>query len=1283
MTQDRRLPAGGRIDRRTALQFTFNGRQYEGFAGDTLASALLANGISLVARSWKYHRPRGIVGSGVEEPNAIVQLETGGRTVPNARATEVTLYGGLVARSVNAWPSVEFDVMAIAGRFAPLLPAGFYYKTFMWPRSLWMSYERVIRKAAGLGAAPAEPDPDVYDKMNVHCDVLVVGGGPAGLAAALAAGSTGARVIVADEQSEFGGSLLAVRDATSDGADSTLREAIAGVAIDGAAPVAWVRHTLDALRSMPDVRLLPRSTVFGYHDHNFLTIAERRTDHRAPGARRGARERIWRVRAKRVVLATGAIERPLVFANNDRPGIMLASAVSSYLNRYGVRIATRAVVFTNNDSAYRTALDLVAAGIAVAAIVDVRRAPLGQLAERARKAGIPVIANAAVVDVEGGRQVSAVRVQALAAQGDGLAGQATTLRCDLLAMSGGWSPAVHLHAQAGGKPRFAEGMGCFVPGNSVQAERSVGACNGSFALGECLAEGAIAGAESAYLAGSGDGTVPAMPKVDDVPEDPLQPFWRVPHAGPAGRGPKQFVDLQNDVTASDIVLAAREGYRSIEHVKRYTALGFGTDQGKLGNINGMAILAQALGNDIASTGTTTFRPNYTPVTFGAIAGRDLGDRFEPVRKTALHHWHEAHGALFENVGQWKRPWYFPRPGESLERAVRRECLATRSGAGIMDASTLGKIDIQGPDAAKLLDWVYTNAWGRLAVGRCRYGLMLDENGMVMDDGVTTRLSEQHYLMTTTTGGAARVLAWLERWLQTEWPHLEVYLTSVTDHWATIAVAGPKSREVVQAVCDGIDFGPAAFPFMSCREGTAAGVPARVMRISFSGELAFEVNVRAHEARHVWEALMSVGARARDHAVRHGDDARAARREGIHHRRPGHGRVGHAGRSRHGLDHRQEQGFHRTALACAFGHAARRSQTARWPHDPRPDPRAARGRSDRRRCIGAGAGADAGPCDVELFQREPRPLDRAGTREGRPQAHRRDRGGSARGTGARSAPSSSTRYSWTRREHDSMPDSINRESPLVRFDLPGRAAKEPGDAGVVASERAFLGHLNLRGDPHDARFVAAVRAVVGVAPPLTPNMVNEAHDIVVLWLGPDEWLIVTPDERRAAIEIGLAERAPRHALCADRRQRRPDRRRASRRRRARPPGQGLPGRPAPERLRRRSMRAEPSRAGADPAAAGRSRAHVRDHRAAQLRRLLLDVAGGRGGGIRSRRSGMSKGTDRAPGIALFDLDFTLLGGDATYEWIHFLIDLGVLERESTAAELERFYEEYGVGHARHP
>ena len=892
MSQTHRLPAGGCIDRATPLQFTFNGKRYQGHAGDTLASALLANDVTLVARSWKYHRPRGIVGSGVEEPNAIVQLETGARTVPNARATEVALYDGLVARSVNAWPSVEFDLMAVSGLFSRFMPAGFYYKTFMWPQSFWMKYEHVIRKASGLGTAPEEPDPDVYDKMNAHCDVLVAGGGPAGLAAAWAAARAGARVILAEEQSEFGGSLLSIRDETpagsllrvrdetpvggaasrarssNGGGASPLHRSNAGAAgaapssgasIDGVAPLAWVARIVAELKTMPEVRLLPRSTVFGYHDQNFLTIAERRFDHLPPDQREGPRERVWRVRAKQVVLATGAIERPLVFANNDRPGIMLASAVSTYLNRYGVRIGSRAVVFANNDGAYATALDLAAAGIAVAAVVDARRAPCGEWVERVRAAGIEVIANAVVVDVEGRKRVSGVEVMALDGGSRGVAGPATVIPCDLLAMSGGWSPVVHLHAQSGGKARFDESKACFVPGVSVQEERSAGACNGSFALRECLAEGVAAGAEAARLAGMGDDVAPVTPVVDDVAEEPIMPMWLVPSAKPIGRGAKQFVDLQNDVAASDIALAAREGYHSIEHVKRYTALGFGTDQGKLGNTSGVAILAQALGNDIASTGTTTFRPNYTPVTFGAIAGRDLGERFEPVRMTALHQWHEEHGALFENVGQWKRPWYFPKAGESLHDAVKRECLATRNKVGIMDASTLGKIDIQGPDAATFLDWVYTNAWQKLGVGRCRYGLMLDENGMVMDDGVTTRLAEHHYLMTTTTGGAARVMAWLERWLQTEWPHLKVYLTSVTDHWATAAVAGPASREVVQSITAGVDFSPAAFPFMSCREGTVAGVPARVMRISFSGELAFEVNVCANEARHVWEALMAAGA----------------------------------------------------------------------------------------------------------------------------------------------------------------------------------------------------------------------------------------------------------------------------------------------------------------------------------------------------------------------------------------------------------------------------------------
>jgi sarcosine oxidase subunit alpha len=828
------------IDLNAPLRFSFNGKSYAGYRGDTLASALLANGVHLVGRSWKYHRPRGIVAAGVEEPNAIVQLGQGARMVPNARATSVEIYDGLSATSVNCYPSLERDYLSIAGKFSRLFPAGFYYKTFMWPMKLWRNYEHFIRKAAGLGESPRLPDPDRYVKINAHCDVLVVGAGPAGLSAALAAGRTGARVILADEQSDFGGSLLDRRDT-----------------IDGQPAVNWVHQTVAELSALPEVRLLKRSTVFGYHDHNFLTIQERLTDHLSEAARQGPRERVWRVRAKRVVLATGAHERPLVFGNNDRPGVMLAAAVSAYVNRYAVKPGTTAVVFTNNDSAYQTALDLLDAGVKVIAVVDPRPGARGALAAAVHASSVKILASAVVTNVRGSNRVEAVEVMGL--NGESVRGSKQTVRCHLLAVSGGWSPVVHLFAQSGGKAAWDDARASFVPGTSVQAERSVGACNGSFELARCLAEGLQAGAEAAKLTGFAGLTTPEPPRTETVHEQPMLPMWSVPGPDKPGRGPKQFVDLQNDVCTSDITLAAREGYHSVEHVKRYTALGFGTDQGKLGNINGMAILAKALKQDIPTTGTTTFRPNYTPITFGAIAGRDVKEMFDPERKTALHEWHIEHGARFENVGQWKRPWYFPRPGESMHDAVKRECLAVRKSVGIMDASTLGKIDIQGPDAANLLNWVYTNAWSKLEVGRCRYGLMLDENGMVIDDGVTTRLDEQHYLMTTTTGGAARVLSWLERWLQTEWPDMKVYLTSVTDHWATLAVAGPNSRKVLQAVCPDIDFAPEVFPFMAYKAGTAAGVQARVMRISFSGELAYEINVAANYSRAVWEAVMKAGA----------------------------------------------------------------------------------------------------------------------------------------------------------------------------------------------------------------------------------------------------------------------------------------------------------------------------------------------------------------------------------------------------------------------------------------
>lgn len=838
MKQSHRLPSGGRVSRAIPVTFTFNGKKYQGYQGDTLASALLANGVHFVARSWKYHRPRGIVTAGVEEPNALVQLETGPYTVPNARATEIEIYPGLEARSVNVEPSLEHDRMAVNQRFARFIPAGFYYKTFMWPKRWWPKYEERIRQAAGLGKAPEQRDPDRYEKTYAHCDVLVVGGGPAGLAAAWTAGASGARVMLVDDQAQLGGSLLS----------SPAR-------IDGKPATAWVSHLEAELRKMPEVRILTRSTAFGYQDHNLVTVCQRRFDYLAVGHRQGVRERLWKVRAKYVVLATGAHERPIVFGNNDRPGIMLASAISTYIHRFGVLPGRRAVVFTNNDDGYQAALDLRSSGAQVT-VIDPRAGSGGTLPLTAKRAGIAIMNCAVIVDTEGSRHVTAVSVASWEGGAPGRVQQ--RLDCDLVGLAGGWNPVLHLFAQSGGKAQWNEEMACFMPGRSVQDECSAGAANGTFSLAGALSEGVLAGSAAVKAAGLKAVAAPAW-QTPEVREDPILPLWLAGDRRRVSRGPKQFVDYQNDVSAADIHLAAREGYHSVEHVKRYTALGFGTDQGKLGNINGMAILADALGKSIPETGTTTFRPNYTPVSFGTLAGRELGDFLEPVRKTCIHEWHVAQGALFEDVGNWKRPWYYPKPGENLQAAVARECLAVRNGVGILDASTLGKIEIQGPDAVKLLNWVYTNPWNKLESGKCRYGLMLDENGMVFDDGVTVRLDEHHFYMTTTTGGAARVLGWMERWLQTEWPDLKVHLTSVTDHWATFAVAGPHSRAVLQKVCGDIDFSSASFPFMTWKSGTVTGVEARVMRISFSGELAYEVNVPANMGRAVWDAIMTAGA----------------------------------------------------------------------------------------------------------------------------------------------------------------------------------------------------------------------------------------------------------------------------------------------------------------------------------------------------------------------------------------------------------------------------------------
>lgn len=832
--QINRLPAGGRIDRAHPLGFSFDGRDFEGYAGDTLASALIANDVSVVGRSFKYHRPRGIICSGSDEPNAILQIGAGATADPARRATEVELYDGLRACAGKGWPSVNFDVAAINDWLSRVFGAGFYYKTFMYPAKLWPLYESLIRKSAGLGKAPTKADPDIYDHCNAHCDVLVVGAGPAGLMAALAAGRSGARVIIADEQNEFGGSLLASRDF-----------------IDGRPASAWALAQYDELKTCRNVTCLPRSTVFGYYDHNFLGIVERRTNHLGEHVPGRVRQRLWRVRAKQVILAQGAFERPIVFCNNDRPGIMLASALSTYVNRYAVRPGKRAVVFTNNDSAYQAALDLHHAGAEVVAIVDSRPTGAAGIADRVTAAGIEVRHRSVVTDIRGRRRVRGVHTSRL----EGF--DREVLDCDLVAMSGGWSPAVHLHSQAGGKITWDEGRHCFVPGEVTQANLSVGSCNGTWDLASCLREGIAAGCAAAKRCGRRAEAI-GLPATDHLPTNGTAALWRVPDKRDPERRPKQFVDYQNDVTVSDIRLAAREGYKNVEHVKRYTALGFGTDQGKLGNINGMALIAECLGKPVSEIGTTTFRPAYTPVGFGVCGGENTGPLYDPVRKTALHELHRQLGARFELVGQWLRPWYYPRGDENLHAAVRRECLATRGSVGIMDASTLGKIEVRGPDSVTFLERMYTHNISGMRIRQCTYGIILGEDGMVMDDGVVARLGDKHFYLTTTTGGAARVLGWLERWLQTEWPEFEVYLTSVTDHYSTIAVVGPRSRALLNKVGCSIDIAKSSFPFMAVRWGTLGGLPVKLFRVSFSGELAFEVNVDSNYAAQLWLALMEAG-----------------------------------------------------------------------------------------------------------------------------------------------------------------------------------------------------------------------------------------------------------------------------------------------------------------------------------------------------------------------------------------------------------------------------------------
>ncbi len=842
MTQINRLGEGGRIDRRRPLAFSFNGRMYQGYEGDTLASALLANGVDVVARSFKYARPRGIVGAGAEEPNAVLQLgATEATQVPNVRATQQELYEGLIASSTAGWPSVDNDLLGLLLHYlGGLLPPGFYYKTFMYPPSLWRYYEALIRRLAGLGRSPRERDPDTYDTVNQHCDVLVVGAGPAGLMAALAAARGGARVILADEQNEFGGSLLGRREK-----------------LDGRSALEWVQSVVSELAGSDDVLLLPRATVTGYHDHNFLTIHERCSDHLGDRAPQGApRQRMHRVRAEWVILATGAQERPLVYGNNDVPGNMLCSAVSSYINRYAVVPGKNLVVVTSNDAGYHTALDWHEAGRQVVAIVDTRTCAGDDVIAAARERGLRIFPGSAVIETRGRRRVRSAVVVPISADGSQVTGAPTILACDTVASSGGWSPVVHLSCHSGGRPVWSDEVIGFLPGESPQRQLAGGAVSGAFTTQEALEQGIQAGRSALRALGLVDTDV--LPPQAEAPRGAAaMAVFKLPHPQPTSRAPLQFVDFQNDVTAAAIELACREGFESMELVKRYTALGFGTDQGKLGNVNGVAIAAQAQGKSIAETGTTVFRPNYTPVSFGAVVGRDRDELFDPERYTPMHAWHVERAAVFEDVGQWKRPRYYPRAGETLQEAVDRECLATRQSVGILDASTLGKIDIQGPDAREFLGRIYSNAWAKLGVGRCRYGLMCGEDGMVFDDGVTSCLGEQHFLMTTTTGGAGRVYEWLELYHQTEWPELEVYFNSVTDHWATLSLAGPDSRRLLAELTDS-DLSPDAFRFMDWRQAMVAGVPARIFRVSFTGELSWEISVQANYGMYLWRKLFEHG-----------------------------------------------------------------------------------------------------------------------------------------------------------------------------------------------------------------------------------------------------------------------------------------------------------------------------------------------------------------------------------------------------------------------------------------
>ncbi|MBB4188223.1 sarcosine oxidase subunit alpha [Sinorhizobium terangae] len=819
-----RLTTGGLVDRSRSLSFSFDGRPLRGFAGDTLASALLANDQLLVGRSFKYHRPRGIVSAGPSEPNALVTIGSGARSDPNTKATVAELYAGLTARSQNRWPSLGFDIGAVSNLLSPFIGAGFYYKTFMWPAQLWEKfYEPLIRRAAGLGRAVLERDPESYEKSWAHCDLLVVGGGPTGLMAALTAARAGLRVILADEDFRLGGSLLSETQA-----------------IDGAPAHVLADRVAAELQALPNVTLLPRTTVFGWYDDNVFGAVERVQKHVAEPVAKLPTERVWRIVARRALLATGAEERPLVFGGNDRPGVMMAGALRIYTNRYGVAAGRSVAIFTSGSAGYQAARDLHAKGIAIAVIVDSRAA-----AEDAAPEGTRVIRSASVVDTKGRRRVSGIVVER--------SGFEELVPCDAIGMSGGWSPVIHLACQRGAKPVWSDQLSAFIAPDVGSGLRVAGAANGVYTLAGCLGDGvAKASAIAAEL-----GFRPAqdiLPETGEEADPHVTALWYVP-----GAKSKAFVDFQNDVHAKDLGLALREGFGHVEHAKRYTTSGMATDQGKLSNINAVGILAGMRGVSPADVGTTTFRPFYTPVSFGALAGTARDKHAAPTRKSPLHEWARKSGATFVESGHWYRSAWYPRAGEKAWReSVDREVLNVRANVGICDVSTLGKIELFGPDAAEFLNRLYCNALLKLPVGKARYGLMLREDGFVYDDGTVSRLAEEHFLVTTTTAMAGGVISHMEYCSQVLWPELKVRFCSVSDQWAQIAIAGPKARSVLQQLVED-DISDAAFPFLAAGAVTLkGGLKARLFRISFSGELAFELAVPAGFGVAVADQLMDVG-----------------------------------------------------------------------------------------------------------------------------------------------------------------------------------------------------------------------------------------------------------------------------------------------------------------------------------------------------------------------------------------------------------------------------------------